>query len=151
MIFFHLYHRCSFQFPEGPHRGRPSNAIRELFEGQPYNTLLLGPLQRRDLKLLLTCEAANNNLTLPTSVVVMIDMNCEWNSEISRLDFWYNLDGVQNRLIIVYFPSCWMNSTDFTCWLLLIWTQIRVQIKFSKAQMLYIFLLWTHKCYYIYF
>ncbi|XP_068231364.1 neural cell adhesion molecule 2-like [Palaemon carinicauda] len=42
--------------------------------GNPYNSLTLGPLTRKDLKLLLTCEASNNNLTLPTSVVVMVDM-----------------------------------------------------------------------------
>ncbi|XP_037799658.1 nephrin-like, partial [Penaeus monodon] len=42
---------------------------------EPYNTLTLGPLTRNDLKLLLTCEASNNNLTIPTSVVVMVDMN----------------------------------------------------------------------------
>ncbi|XP_069163229.1 protein turtle homolog A [Procambarus clarkii] len=42
---------------------------------EPYNTLTLGPLTRNDLKLLLTCEASNNNLTLPTSLVVMVDMN----------------------------------------------------------------------------
>ncbi|XP_068225626.1 neural cell adhesion molecule 2-like [Palaemon carinicauda] len=42
--------------------------------GNPYNSLTLGPLARKDLKLLLTCEASNNNITLPTSVVVMIDM-----------------------------------------------------------------------------
>ncbi|XP_050738586.1 hemicentin-1-like [Eriocheir sinensis] len=41
----------------------------------PFNTLTLGPLTRNDLKLLLTCEASNNNLTLPTSLVVMVDMN----------------------------------------------------------------------------
>ena len=46
-------------------------------EGEPYNTLTLGPLTRNDLKLLLTCEASNNNLTLPTSLVVMVDMNCK--------------------------------------------------------------------------
>ncbi|XP_045130450.1 nephrin-like isoform X1 [Portunus trituberculatus] len=50
--------------------GSPSVA-----EGEPYNTLTLGPLTRNDLKLLLTCEASNNNLTLPTSLVVMVDMN----------------------------------------------------------------------------
>nr|XP_027211273.1 uncharacterized protein LOC113804579 [Penaeus vannamei] len=48
----------------------PSQTIAE-----PYNTLTLGPLTRNDLKLLLTCEASNNNLTIPTSVVVMVDMN----------------------------------------------------------------------------
>ncbi|KAK4301230.1 hypothetical protein Pmani_026617, partial [Petrolisthes manimaculis] len=42
---------------------------------EPYNTVTLGPLTRNDLKLLLTCEASNNNLTLPTSLVVMVDMN----------------------------------------------------------------------------
>lgn len=51
----------------------PSQTIAE-----PYNTLTLGPLTRNDLKLLLTCEASNNNLTIPTSVVVMVDMNCEY-------------------------------------------------------------------------
>ncbi|XP_076033061.1 uncharacterized protein LOC143020517 [Oratosquilla oratoria] len=40
----------------------------------PANTLTLGPLTRQHLKLLLTCEASNNNLTLPTSSVVMLDM-----------------------------------------------------------------------------
>ena len=47
------------------------------YGGRPYNTLVLGPLTRHHLKMLLTCEAANNNITLPTSVVVMVDMNCE--------------------------------------------------------------------------
>ncbi|KAF2363677.1 CD80-like immunoglobulin C2-set [Trinorchestia longiramus] len=51
------------------------DTIRLMFEGKPYNTLTLGPLTRQDLKKLLTCEASNNNITLPTSVVVMIDMN----------------------------------------------------------------------------
>ncbi|XP_068231410.1 protein turtle-like [Palaemon carinicauda] len=44
-------------------------------EQSPKNTLILGPLTRSDLKLLLTCEAANNNITLPISVVVMVEMN----------------------------------------------------------------------------
>lgn len=48
-----------------------------LVAGEPFNTLTLGPLTRNDLKLLLTCEASNNNLTLPTSLVVMVDMNRE--------------------------------------------------------------------------
>ncbi|XP_076059527.1 uncharacterized protein LOC143036161 [Oratosquilla oratoria] len=40
----------------------------------PANTLNLGPLTRAHLKLLLTCEASNNNISLPTSSVVMLDM-----------------------------------------------------------------------------
>ncbi|XP_047486686.1 uncharacterized protein LOC125037552 [Penaeus chinensis] len=42
---------------------------------ESFNTLQLGPLTRHDLKLLLTCEASNYNRTLPTSAVVMVDMN----------------------------------------------------------------------------
>ncbi|XP_037799544.1 nephrin-like, partial [Penaeus monodon] len=42
---------------------------------ESFNTLQLGPLTRHDLKLLLTCEASNYNRTLPTSTVVMVDMN----------------------------------------------------------------------------
>ncbi|KAG7163316.1 Nephrin-like 2 [Homarus americanus] len=53
---------------------RSSESLQHLTR-EPYNTLTLGPLTRNDLKLLLTCEASNNNLTLPTSVVVMVDMN----------------------------------------------------------------------------
>ncbi|KAA0202257.1 hypothetical protein HAZT_HAZT010396 [Hyalella azteca] len=60
-----------------PHTEKIPDAIRLMFDGKPYNTLSLGPLTRQDLKKLLTCEASNNNITLPTSVVVMIDMNCE--------------------------------------------------------------------------
>ncbi|XP_066986853.1 nephrin-like isoform X2 [Macrobrachium rosenbergii] len=51
----------------------PETFLPEL-SGNPYNSLTLGPLTRKDLKLLLTCEASNNNLTLPTSCVVMVDM-----------------------------------------------------------------------------
>ncbi|XP_063600030.1 hemicentin-2-like [Penaeus indicus] len=42
---------------------------------ESFNTLQLGPLTRHDLRLLLTCEASNYNRTLPTSTVVMVDMN----------------------------------------------------------------------------
>ncbi|XP_071543726.1 uncharacterized protein [Panulirus ornatus] len=57
-----------------PHSTGPPSSSRAAVE-EPYNTLILGPLTRNDLKLLLTCEASNNNLTLPTSLVVMVDMN----------------------------------------------------------------------------
>ncbi|XP_068232123.1 cell adhesion molecule 2-like [Palaemon carinicauda] len=56
-----------------PSSGSLSNDPHE--EQSPKNTLILGPLTRSDLKLLLTCEAANNNITLPISVVVMVEMN----------------------------------------------------------------------------
>ncbi|XP_042203585.1 nephrin-like [Homarus americanus] len=45
------------------------------FGGEPFNTLTLGPLSRSHLKLLLTCEASNNNLTQPTTLSLTIDMN----------------------------------------------------------------------------
>lgn len=48
------------------------------FDGLPFNVLTLGPLTRDHLKTLLTCEASNNNITLPTSQVVMVDMNCKY-------------------------------------------------------------------------
>lgn len=42
---------------------------------ESFNTLQLGPLTRHDLKAVLTCEASNYNRTLPTTTVVMVDMN----------------------------------------------------------------------------
>ncbi|XP_069953152.1 uncharacterized protein [Cherax quadricarinatus] len=52
---------------------RPTEA--PAFGGEPYNTLTLGPLSRKHLKMLLTCEASNNNITLPISIAVTLDMN----------------------------------------------------------------------------
>ncbi|KAK7072466.1 hypothetical protein SK128_012312 [Halocaridina rubra] len=46
--------------------------------GEPYNTVVLGPLTRSDLKRVLTCEGTNNNITLPLSLVVNLDMNCKY-------------------------------------------------------------------------
>ncbi|XP_042205382.1 nephrin-like [Homarus americanus] len=45
------------------------------YQGEPFNTLTLGPLSRGDLQLLLTCEAFNNNITSAASVSVSVDMN----------------------------------------------------------------------------
>jgi len=56
-----------------------ADPFRLVFGEESYNTLFIGPLGRQHLKMLLTCEASNNNLTLPTSTVVMIDMNRECN------------------------------------------------------------------------
>ena len=67
-----------------------ADAVRKHFEGEQYNILMLGPLTRQHLKMLLTCEAANNNLTIPTSVVVMIDMNCEYKRIILNSTKCYN-------------------------------------------------------------
>ncbi|XP_045604906.2 nephrin [Procambarus clarkii] len=45
------------------------------YGGEPYNTLTLGPLTREDLQMVLTCQAANNNITQPPSLDVEVDLN----------------------------------------------------------------------------
>ncbi|XP_042873910.1 uncharacterized protein LOC122254330 [Penaeus japonicus] len=63
----------------GPSTTRTTTTTTTVFStktmSESFNTLRLGPLTRHDLKLLLTCEASNYNKTLPTSTVVMVDMN----------------------------------------------------------------------------
>ncbi|XP_042230715.1 nephrin-like [Homarus americanus] len=53
--------------------GRPTP--KPAFGGEPYNTLTLGPLSRSHLNLQLTCEASNNNITKPTTLMVIVEMN----------------------------------------------------------------------------
>lgn len=46
-----------------------------MYGDEPFNTVTLGPLSRNDLQLVLTCEAFNNNITRPSSMAVVVDMN----------------------------------------------------------------------------
>jgi len=45
------------------------------------NELVLDDLQRSDLHTIFTCQAANNNISVPVSTSVKLDMNCEWNQK----------------------------------------------------------------------
>ena len=41
------------------------------------NELILYELKREDLHSILTCQASNNNISVPVSTSVKLDMNCE--------------------------------------------------------------------------
>ncbi|XP_069174659.1 nephrin [Procambarus clarkii] len=43
--------------------------------GIVYNTLTLGPLNRSQLLMELTCQASNNNVTLPVKATITLDLN----------------------------------------------------------------------------
>lgn len=45
--------------------------------GKVVNELRLVDLQRRDLHTILTCQASNNNISVPASTSVKLDMHCE--------------------------------------------------------------------------
>ena len=42
------------------------------------NELILKDLQRDDLHSILTCQASNNNISVPVSTSVKLDMNCKY-------------------------------------------------------------------------
>lgn len=44
------------------------------------NELLLSKLGRKDLGVVLTCQAVNNNYSKPISASVTLDLNREWHS-----------------------------------------------------------------------
>lgn len=41
------------------------------------NQLVIGSLQRHDLMAVFTCQASNNNYSLPTTSQVTVDLNCK--------------------------------------------------------------------------
>ncbi|GFQ74675.1 uncharacterized protein TNCT_628081 [Trichonephila clavata] len=49
------------------------------------NELLISSLQRHDLMAVLSCQASNNNVSLPMSSSVTVDMNCKYNHHGSLL------------------------------------------------------------------
>lgn len=51
------------------------------------NELLISSLQRHDLMGVFTCQASNNNVSVPSSASVTVDMNCKYLycSECSKL------------------------------------------------------------------
>ena len=48
------------------------------------NELILKDLQRDDLHSILTCQASNNNISVPVSTSVKLDMNCKYIAKRSR-------------------------------------------------------------------
>lgn len=42
------------------------------------NELLISSLQRHDLMAVFTCQASNNNVSVPSSASVTVDMNCKY-------------------------------------------------------------------------
>ena len=42
------------------------------------NELILKDLKREDLHSILTCQASNNNISVPVSTSVKLDMNCKY-------------------------------------------------------------------------
>ncbi|XP_054719187.1 synaptogenesis protein syg-2-like [Uloborus diversus] len=73
------------------------------------NELLISTLQRHDLMAVFTCQASNNNVSLPASASVTVDMNCQplpavtWWRESVLLDDSYDVikdDHIRNELLI---------------------------------------------------
>ena len=54
-----------------------SEEINEM-ESKVVNELKLIQLRREDLHSILTCQATNNNLSIPASTSVKLDMHCKW-------------------------------------------------------------------------
>ncbi|PRD25487.1 UNVERIFIED_CONTAM: hypothetical protein NCL1_40780 [Trichonephila clavipes] len=46
-------------------------------EGVVRNEIEITSLQRHDLMAVFTCQASNNNITVPVSKYVTVDMNCK--------------------------------------------------------------------------
>ena len=61
---------------------RDSHLIDSSYEGSysrtVQNGLKLKNVSRAELGAQLTCQASNNNLSLPVSSRVTVDMKCEW-------------------------------------------------------------------------
>ena len=56
-------------------------------EDRVVNTLVLERVTRRDLDTLYICQAANNNVSVPRSASVKIDILGE-----TELNYWYNIE-----------------------------------------------------------
>jgi hypothetical protein len=54
------------------------DVAEESADGKVTNELRLVRLQRADLHSILTCQATNNNISVPVSNSVKIDMHCEF-------------------------------------------------------------------------
>ena len=46
------------------------------------NELILKDLKRQDLHSILTCQASNNNISVPVSTSVKLDMNCKQKGDV---------------------------------------------------------------------
>ncbi|KFB35298.1 AGAP002104-PA-like protein [Anopheles sinensis] len=55
-----------------------NNTSVVLSDKRVKNTLVLHRLERKHLKSVFTCQAANNNVTNPISASVTLDMNCKY-------------------------------------------------------------------------
>ncbi len=53
------------------------DSVDEVRGAEVTNELRLGDLARGDLHAALTCQASNNNLSVPASTSVRLDMHCE--------------------------------------------------------------------------
>ena len=53
------------------------------------NELVLNDLKRSDLHTILTCQAANNNISVPVSTSVKLDMNCKFTYRLPKIHFDY--------------------------------------------------------------
>lgn len=47
-------------------------------KGSVRNELEIQSLQRHDLMAVFTCQASNNNISIPASSSVTVDLNCKW-------------------------------------------------------------------------
>uniref|UniRef100_A0A182JRM8 Ig-like domain-containing protein n=1 Tax=Anopheles christyi TaxID=43041 RepID=A0A182JRM8_9DIPT len=54
-----------------------NNTSLILSDKRVKNTLVLHRLERKHLKSVFTCQAANNNVTIPISASITLDMNCK--------------------------------------------------------------------------
>ena len=66
-----------------------SEEINQL-ESKVVNELKLVQLRREDLHSILTCQATNNNLSIPASTSVKLDMHCEYPEHKFENRTWIN-------------------------------------------------------------
>jgi len=54
-------------------------------DSRVVNELRLVQLRREDLHSILTCQATNNNLSVPASTSVKLDMHCKYSFNLTKL------------------------------------------------------------------
>jgi len=61
------------------------DSVDDVTDDEVTNELRLMEMDRDDLHAVLTCQASNNNISVPASTSVKIDMHCEWRKGSQRV------------------------------------------------------------------
>ncbi len=81
------------------------SSFKETSPGVYKNKLLLQSLKRQDLLSVVTCQATNNNISLPQSEMITLDMNCKYHFPILdinwRLIFFHHMFRVSRVFIFI--------------------------------------------------